>query len=233
MPRNPAARSRAAAISPPSSTAGRGRRRPAARGPRGRLCHWGPAGRRYGGEVNGAELYFLGRRLAEIALGSLAGDSWLRRVTPAARLVLEDGASHPGTTAADICGRTGLQPAQVSALPADLAAQGLLTVSAAGGPPGGERVSAGRSLLLRADVPPPTSTPPTRARRRGRSAARSRPWPSWPGRARCAGGSSTRAAGRGSTPCWPRAWAWPPRASTPLPPPSRSPAARHGSGACR
>jgi SAM-dependent methyltransferase len=105
--------------------------------------------------VNGAELYFLGRRLTEIAAGALTGDSYLRRVTPAARLVLEDGASHPGTTAGEIAGRTGLQPAQVGALLEDLAAEGLLAVSPAGGPPGGERVNVGRSLLLRTDVPAP------------------------------------------------------------------------------
>jgi SAM-dependent methyltransferase len=99
--------------------------------------------------VNGAELYFLGRRLTEVAVGALAGDSYLRRVTPAARLVLEDGARHPGTCAGEIAGRTGLQPAQVSALLEDLAAEGLLTVDAAGG----GRVNVGRSLLLRTDSP--------------------------------------------------------------------------------
>jgi DNA-binding MarR family transcriptional regulator len=70
--------------------------------------------------VNGAELYFLGRRLTQIAVAALADDSYLRRVTPGARLVLEDGASHPGTTAGEIAGRTGLQRAQVSALLEDL-----------------------------------------------------------------------------------------------------------------
>jgi SAM-dependent methyltransferase len=99
--------------------------------------------------VNGAELYFLGRRLTQIAVAALADDSYLRRVTPGARLVLEDGTSHPGTTAGEIAGRTGLQPAQVSALLEDLAAEGLLTVS----PADGERVSVGPSLLLRTDAP--------------------------------------------------------------------------------
>jgi SAM-dependent methyltransferase len=103
--------------------------------------------------VNGAELYFLGRRLTQIAVAALADDSYLRRATPGARLVLEDGASHPGTTAGEIAGRTGLQPAQVAALLEDLAAEGLLAVGPAGNPAGGERVNVGRSLLLRTDVP--------------------------------------------------------------------------------
>ncbi len=101
------------------------------------------------GQVNGAELYLLGRRLMAIAVGALADDSFLRRVTPGARLVLEDAVRHPGTTPGEIAGRTGLQPAQVSALLADLAAESMLTVDAAGG----ERVNVGRSLLLRTDAP--------------------------------------------------------------------------------
>jgi SAM-dependent methyltransferase len=99
--------------------------------------------------VNGTELYLLGRRLTAIAAGALAGDSYLRRVTPAARLVLEDVVQHPGTCAADIAGRTGLQSAQVSALLADLAAERLVSLNAEDG----ERVNVGQSLLLRTDAP--------------------------------------------------------------------------------
>jgi SAM-dependent methyltransferase len=101
--------------------------------------------------VNGAELYFLGRRLTAIAAGALADDSFLRRGTPAARLVLEDAAGHPGTSPAEIAQRTGLQPAQVPVLLAELAAEGLLEVGGADG----ERVNVGRSLLLRTDAAVP------------------------------------------------------------------------------
>ena len=69
--------------------------------------------------------------------------------------MLEDGASHPGTTAGEIAGRTGLQPAQVAALLEGPAAEGLLAVGRAGNLAGGERVNVGRSLLLRTDVPVP------------------------------------------------------------------------------
>jgi hypothetical protein len=52
--------------------------------------------------MNAAELYFLGWRLTAIASESLPGESVLRRLSPAARLVLEDAAAHPGAAASEI-----------------------------------------------------------------------------------------------------------------------------------
>jgi SAM-dependent methyltransferase len=91
--------------------------------------------------VNGAELYSLGRALAAIAADALPADCFPRRVTPAARLVLEDAAEHPGASAGEIAGRTGLLPAQVSALAGQLAADGLAEAS-------GDRVSVSGALLF-------------------------------------------------------------------------------------
>jgi SAM-dependent methyltransferase len=102
--------------------------------------------------VNGAELYALGQALTAIAADALPGDSFPRRVTPAARLVLEDAAEHPGAPVGEIAERTGLLPGQVSALAGQLAADGLAESSPG---PAGARVSVSRALLFgrRSTVP--------------------------------------------------------------------------------
>jgi SAM-dependent methyltransferase len=102
--------------------------------------------------VNRAELYLLGQKLTAIAGDALPPGSALRRVTPAARLVLDDAVRHPGTSVAEIAGRTGLLDDQVSALADELAAADL--VERPDGP-AGDRVGVGRSLLLRADSAAP------------------------------------------------------------------------------
>ncbi|HEY0932351.1 MAG TPA: MarR family transcriptional regulator, partial [Trebonia sp.] len=70
--------------------------------------------------MNGAELYSLGRSLAAIAGHALPAESVPRRVTPGARLVLEDAVRHPGTSSGEIAARTGLLGTQVSALTREL-----------------------------------------------------------------------------------------------------------------
>lgn len=95
--------------------------------------------------VNGAELFFLGRRLMAIAAGS---NSYLRRITPGERVVMEDAVRHPGTSPDEIAERTGLQSVQVSALLAGLTAEGLLTAN-------GEGVNVSPDMLLRSDAPLP------------------------------------------------------------------------------
>jgi SAM-dependent methyltransferase len=87
--------------------------------------------------VNGIELYLLAQKLMTIAADALPADALLRRGTPAARLVLGDIVRHGGTSEADVAARTGLQPGQVSAIVAELAADGLLTT-------GNERIVASR-----------------------------------------------------------------------------------------
>lgn len=98
--------------------------------------------------MNGAELYSLGQKLMAIAADALPGESVLRRVTPAGRLVLDDIAQHPGTSAGEVAGRAGLLPAQVSALVEEMAAAGLVEMMAG---PAGDRVSMGRLLLFGGD----------------------------------------------------------------------------------
>jgi SAM-dependent methyltransferase len=98
--------------------------------------------------VNGAELYSLGQKLMVIAADALPGESVLRRVTPAGRLVLDDIAQHPGTSAGEVAGRAGLLPAQVSALLEEMAAADLVEMMAG---PAGDRVSMGRLLLFGGD----------------------------------------------------------------------------------
>ena len=74
--------------------------------------------------MNRAELYLLGQKLTAIAGDALPAGSVLRRVTPRARLVLDDAMRHPGTSVAEMAGRTGLLDGQVSALADELAAAG-------------------------------------------------------------------------------------------------------------
>jgi hypothetical protein len=95
--------------------------------------------------MNQAGLYLLGQKLTAIAGDALPAGSVLRRVTPGARLVPDDAVRHPGTSVAEIAGRTGLLNGQVSALADELAAAGLLQRPAG---PARDRVSVGRSLLL-------------------------------------------------------------------------------------
>jgi SAM-dependent methyltransferase len=78
------------------------------------------------GSVNGIELYLLAQKLMAIATESLPEDAALRRVTPVAGLVLDDIMRNAETSAAAIAGRTGLEPDQVSAIVAELAADGLV-----------------------------------------------------------------------------------------------------------
>jgi SAM-dependent methyltransferase len=92
--------------------------------------------------MNGAELYFLGRKLTAVADNALPADSALRRIRPAARLVLEDAARHSGTSAAETAERTGLSPAEVSVLAAALTAEGLAETAEG---PTGTRISVGRA----------------------------------------------------------------------------------------
>jgi SAM-dependent methyltransferase len=95
--------------------------------------------------VNGAELYSLGRALTAIAADALPAGSFPRRVTPVARLVLEDAAAHPGASVGEIAERAGLLASQVSALVGQLAADGLVEASPG---PAGDRVSVSRALLF-------------------------------------------------------------------------------------
>jgi SAM-dependent methyltransferase/DNA-binding MarR family transcriptional regulator len=98
--------------------------------------------------VNGAELYFLGRKLMAIAGDALPGDSVLRRISPAALLVLEDAARHPGTSAGETAERTGLLPGQVAVLVAAMAAEGFVETAE-------DRITVGRALLFRGDTASP------------------------------------------------------------------------------
>jgi DNA-binding MarR family transcriptional regulator len=84
------------------------------------------------GSVNAGELHSLGQKLMAIAGAALPAESVLHRISPAARLVLEDVAQHPGTAAGEIAERTGLLPGQVSALVAEMAADGFVDTGAAG-----------------------------------------------------------------------------------------------------
>lgn len=93
--------------------------------------------------MNAAELYFLGLKLTAIASESLPEESVLRRLPPAARLVLEDATRHPGAAAGEIAGRTGLRAAQVSALTEEMAGQGIIETS------GGIRLH--RGVMFRGD----------------------------------------------------------------------------------
>jgi SAM-dependent methyltransferase/DNA-binding MarR family transcriptional regulator len=99
--------------------------------------------------MNGAELYFLGRRLMMIATESLPEQSVLRSIPPGARLVLEDAARYPGTTAEKTAERTGLLPEQVSALVESLAAQGFVRITEDPADPVVRRISYGRDQLFR------------------------------------------------------------------------------------
>ena len=92
--------------------------------------------------MNGIELYLLAQKLMAIATESLPEDAALRRVTPAARVVLDDIIANTGTAAAAVSGRTGLEPDQVSALVAELAADGLVET-------GGERIVISRARAFR------------------------------------------------------------------------------------
>jgi DNA-binding IclR family transcriptional regulator len=83
-----------------------------------------------------------------IAAGALPGESVLRRISPAGRLVLDDIAQHPGTSAGEIAERAGLLPGQVSALVEELAAGGFVETMAG---PASDRVSMGRLLLFGGD----------------------------------------------------------------------------------
>lgn len=76
--------------------------------------------------MNGIELYLLAQKLMAIATESLPEDAALRRVTPVAGLVLEDVIRNPGASAAAVSERTGLGPDHVSAIVAELAADGLV-----------------------------------------------------------------------------------------------------------
>jgi SAM-dependent methyltransferase len=99
-------------------------------------------------DVNGAELYSLGQKLMAVAADALPAESALRRIPPAAGLVLQDVAQHPGTTTGEIAERTGLLPGQVSALIAEMTAEDFVEITAG---PAGDRVSIGRILLFGAD----------------------------------------------------------------------------------
>jgi SAM-dependent methyltransferase len=98
--------------------------------------------------MNGAELYSLGQKLMAVAADALPAESVLRRIAPGARLVLDDVARYPGTSAGEIAERTGLLPAQVSALVEEMAADDFVETLAG---PAGDRVSVGRTLLFGGD----------------------------------------------------------------------------------
>lgn len=66
--------------------------------------------------MNAGELYLLGQELTRIAAAAMPEDSPLRKIPPAARLVLADARQHPGATPEQIAERTGLEPRQVAAL---------------------------------------------------------------------------------------------------------------------
>jgi len=83
--------------------------------------------------VDGVELFLLGQKLVGIAQQALPERSTLRRLTPAARLVLADVSQRITATTEAIAGRTGLTIEQVSTLAAQLAAEGLVTVAADAG----------------------------------------------------------------------------------------------------
>lgn len=102
--------------------------------------------------MNAAELYFLGWKLTAIASEALPADSVLRRLSPAARLVLEDATRHPGAAAAEIAARTGMLAEQVSELAREMAAEHLATVSATGG------IHLSRSVTFRGDAAVPVDT---------------------------------------------------------------------------
>jgi len=104
------------------------------------------------GNVNGAELYVLGRKLMAIASDAAPEESVLRRIPPGARMVIEDAARHPGTSVADTAERTGLLPSQVTALVEAMAAEGFLEIQDG---PDGDRVNLGRALLFRGDTASP------------------------------------------------------------------------------
>jgi SAM-dependent methyltransferase len=95
--------------------------------------------------MNAAELYALGQKLTAVAGAALPPESVLRRISPAASLVLEDVAQHPGTSAGEIAERTGLLPGQVSGLVEEMAADDFVDHLAG---PDGDRVSVGRRLLF-------------------------------------------------------------------------------------
>jgi hypothetical protein len=99
-------------------------------------------------DVNGAELHSLGQKLMAVAADALPAESVLRRISPAARVVLDDVAQHPGTARGEIAERTGLSPGQVSALVAAMTADDFVEITA---DPAGDRVSVGRSLLFGGD----------------------------------------------------------------------------------
>lgn len=98
--------------------------------------------------MNGADLYLLGGKLMAVAADALPADSVLRRITPAARLVLEDAARHPGTSPAETAERTGLPPGQVSSLAGAMAAEGFAEKAEGAA---GTRISVGRAPLFRGD----------------------------------------------------------------------------------
>lgn len=89
--------------------------------------------------MDGVELYQLGQKLAGVAQQALPPQSSLRRLTPAARLVLADLTLRITSTTDAVAGRTGLAEDQVLALASQLADQGLATVAA--DPSGHQRVS--------------------------------------------------------------------------------------------
>jgi DNA-binding MarR family transcriptional regulator len=80
--------------------------------------------------VDGAELFLLGQDLVGIAQQALPERSALRRLTPAARLVLADLTQRITATTDAIAGRTGLTEDQVSALASQLADDGLVIIAA-------------------------------------------------------------------------------------------------------
>jgi SAM-dependent methyltransferase len=75
-------------------------------------------------------LFLLGQKLVGIAQQALPEESSLRRLTPAARLVLADLTQRITSTPDAVAGRTGLAEEQVSALASQLADDGLVLVSA-------------------------------------------------------------------------------------------------------
>lgn len=89
--------------------------------------------------MDSGELYLLGQELVGIAQETLPEQSDLRRLTPAARLVLADLTRRITSTTDAIAVRTGLMEDQVSALASRLADDGLLTVAA--DPSGHQRVT--------------------------------------------------------------------------------------------
>jgi SAM-dependent methyltransferase len=98
--------------------------------------------------VNGAELYSLGQKLMAVAADAVPAESVLRRISPAARVVLDDVAQHPGTAMGEIAERTGLSAGQVGALVEAMTADDFVEITA---DPAGDRVSVGRSLLFGGD----------------------------------------------------------------------------------